>query len=269
MPGPGIVVTREESAGGPLERLLRERGFRVYRWPTVRTAPAEDPAPLERALGEMAVFDWIVFTSPRAVAAVRDRTGAPPSGSGSSGAVSEATGMRPRIAAVGESTAAALREAGWRVDLVPETQTGEALVTALLRAGMGAGARVLFPASAIARDTVPDGLEEAGVVVVQVEAYRTELAPLDREACGGALDAGEITMVTFTSPSAVENLRRALGRELFERVRAGTRAVAIGPTTGEAAERAGFDTAVAASHSLEGLADRAAGLAAHLRMEEG
>lgn len=254
MAGPGIVVTRDEGPEGPLGHLLRERGFRVYHWPTIRIVPAADTAALEESLAELASFDWVVFTSPRAVAAVLDGVGS--------------DAARPRIAAVGESTAAALAEAGWNVDVVPGTQTGEALVAALIAAGVGPGTRVLFPASAIARDTVPDGLGEAGVTVVQVEAYRTEPARLDRESCRDLLDRGDVAMVAFTSPSTVENLERALGQELFETLKARVRAVAIGPTTGEAAGRAGFEVSVADPHSLEGLAERAAALAAHGRIEE-
>lgn len=251
MAGLGVVVTRDEAEDGPLTRLLRERGFRVHHWPTIRITPPADAAPLEEALAGMAAFDWVVFTSPRAVAAAVERVGSRRS--------------PPKIAAVGESTASALEAAGWPVDLVPRTQTGEALVTALIDAGMGPGTRVLFPASAIARDTVPDGLGELGVVVVQVEAYRTEPASLDREACRAVLEAGAVGVVTFTSPSTVENLEAALGSDLFEMTTTKTRAVTIGPTTGAAARRAGFDVVVAEPHSLEGLAERVALLASRER----
>lgn len=251
MAGPGVVVTRDEPENGPLARLLRARGLRAQHWPTIRIAAPADPAPLEEALASLADFDWVVFTSPRAVDAVLERVGTP--------------GRLPRIAAVGESTASALEAVGWAVDLVPATQTGDALVTALVEAGMGAGTRLLFPASAIARDTVPDGLGEAGVVVVQVEAYRTEPAPLDRISCRAAMKSGAVSLITFTSPSTVENLETALGQELFEMARTRMRAVAIGPTTGEAARRAGFDVVIAESHSLEGLAERVAMVAGHDR----
>lgn len=259
MAAPGVVVTRDEGPDGPLTGLLHARGLSVHRWPTIRIVPPEDPGPLDAALSRLHEFDWVVFTSPRAVAAVRDRVAAAPG----------EPGARPRLAAVGESTAAALEEAGWSVDVVPGPQTGDALVAALLDAGMGPGTRVLFPASSIARDTVPDGLSEAGVVVARVEAYRTEPAPLDRDACREALETGAVGIVTFTSPSTVENLEAALGRELFELMKGRTRAVAIGPTTGEAAVRAGLDVVVAEPHSLEGLAERVAAVAGRDRMEEG
>jgi uroporphyrinogen-III synthase len=250
----GVVVTRDEGPDGPLTRLLRERGFRVHSWPAIRIAPPADPGPLDEALASLESFGWIVFTSRRAVAAVVDRVSRPPASL--------------RVAAVGSGTAGALADAGWTADLVPGTQTGESLLESLVDAGVGAGTRVLFPASAIARDTVPDGLIEAGAVVVQVEAYRTEPGELDREECAAALENGVVDVVTYTSPSTVENLERALGPELFDRVRRETRAVAIGPTTGEAARVAGLDVVVAEPHSLEGLADRVAAVAVRNRIEE-
>lgn len=249
------MVTRDEGATGPLTTLLRDRGLVVHNWPTIRVVPPEDPSPLNEALGDLSSFDWAVLTSPRAAEAFIER-----------GDAAAQAGLR--IAAVGTSTARALQDAGWRVEVVPETQTGEALVAALRASGVGAGTRVLFPASAQARATVPDGLAEVGAITVQVEAYRLEPVRLDRQVCGALLDAGAIAIVSFTSPSTVEGLESGLGRELFDRVVAGTRAAAIGPTTAEAAERAGLDVVVAHPHSLEGLAERIGELARRERIEE-
>ncbi|MFW5951793.1 MAG: uroporphyrinogen-III synthase, partial [Gemmatimonadota bacterium] len=117
MAAPGVVVTRDEGQNGPLGRLLRERGFRVHYWPTIRIAPPADPGPLEAALAELGSFDWAVFTSPRAVAAVVERlsatgTGRAPAhavgaGDPSARAIGETSGAGAglRVAAVGESTA--------------------------------------------------------------------------------------------------------------------------------------------------------------------
>ena len=251
--GVGVVVTRDEADDGPLSTLLADHGFRVLHWPTIRTAPPEDPGPLEAALAELEDYDWAVFTSPRAAAAV--------------------AGLEPppalSVAAVGEATADALAEVGWVVDLVPDTQTGEALVVALAEAGVGEGDRVLFPASAIARDTVPDGLERLGADVTEVVAYRTEPAPLDVASCRTALESGAVEVLTFTSPSTVQNLRAALGPRLFALAARRARAVAIGPTTAEAVRAAGFDDVVVAEpHSLEGLAARVADVAGRDPIEE-
>lgn len=251
--GVGVVVTRDEPGDGPLTTLLADRGFRVFHWPTIRTAPPEDPAPLDAALADLDAFDWAVFTSPRAADAVAGLE-APPA---------------LRVAAVGEATAAALADVGWVADLVPETQTGEALVIALGEAGAGDGDRVFFPASAIARDTVPDGLERLGAEVTQVVAYRTEPAPLDVASCRTALESGAVEVLTFTSPSTVQNLQAGLGPRLFALAVRRTRAVAIGPTTAEAVRATGFDDVVVAEpHSLEGLAARVAEVAGRDPIQE-
>src|SRR5690606_19462441 len=97
-----VAVTREEEPGGPLASAVARRGARTLDWQAVRTVPPEHPAPLCAALERLAGYDWLVFTSARAVAAVAELVAAPVSG--------------PRVAAVGRATAEAARAAGWEVD---------------------------------------------------------------------------------------------------------------------------------------------------------
>ncbi len=86
--------------------------------------------------------------------------------------------MRLQVAAVGAATAAAAREAGWNVAVVPGTYVAESLVAAL--AGEVAGKRVLLARAEVARDVIPEALRAAGAVVDVVDAYRNvvpEAAP--------------------------------------------------------------------------------------------
>ncbi|MGH8149461.1 MAG: uroporphyrinogen-III synthase, partial [Steroidobacteraceae bacterium] len=155
-----VVVTRDEPPDGPLGARLRELGLEVLAWPAVRVGPPADPGPLAAALAHADQFDWMVFTSRHAVFAVTARLAALPQGL--------------RVAAVGASTAAALREQGWEPQIVPEQANAAALVEALEPALPG-GARVLFPASSRALPTLAAGLRKLGVEVLQVEAYRTDV----------------------------------------------------------------------------------------------
>jgi uroporphyrinogen-III synthase len=127
---------------------------------------------------------------------------------------------------------------------------------------------VFLPLSAIARDTLPDGLAHVGADVVRVVAYRTAPSAPPSDACRGALESGQARILTFTSPSTVENLMVALDPDVADLARTRTRAVAIGPTTAAAVRKAGFDVVVAEPHSLEGLAERVAELAARHDIEE-
>jgi uroporphyrinogen-III synthase len=243
--GVGVVVTRDDGADATLSGLLRELGATVLSWPTIRAAAPSDPRPLRDAVERLGDFDWVVFTSPRAVEAVAEWRPAPPA--------------RLRAAAVGASTQAAAEARGWRVEVVPRVQTADALVDALRAGGVGAGTRVFFPASEIALDTLEAGLRALGAEVCRVTAYRTVGADLDRDGCAHALESGEVDVISFTSPSAVENLRSALGERLFRAGAARAVMAAIGPTTAAAVRAAGAAEVIeAAEHSLAGLAERIA-----------
>ena len=240
----GVVVTRVEDPEGPLTTHLSGAGARVLFWGSIAFAPPEDPGSLQAAMERLGSYDWICFASPRAVEAVVSRLEQPPPG--------------VRVAAVGPTTAASLRAAGWPVDRVPEDARGEGLVEAFRVAGDAAGGRVFFPASAIARDTIPRGLEGLGAEVHQVTAYRTVAIPLDREACRRDVEAGEVQVVTFTSPSALEALRKGIGDELLRRLALSVPAAAMGPTTARALEEVGWRRIeVAQVATLEGLAQAA------------
>jgi uroporphyrinogen-III synthase len=76
--------------------------------------------PLEAALREVASFDWIVFASRHAVAAVTGIVPTAPAGI--------------RVAAVGQATAQVLRQRGWPVDLLPSEANAAGLVAAFQEA---------------------------------------------------------------------------------------------------------------------------------------
>src|SRR5690606_3302254 len=101
--GVRIAVTRPAEATDELGPALAAEGATVLRTPTVRIEPAGDEGELRAALAGAAAYDWIVFTSPTAVARFR-ALGGRPAGS---------------VAAVGPVTAAAARAAGMAVQAVP------------------------------------------------------------------------------------------------------------------------------------------------------
>lgn len=233
-----VVVTRAESSDGPLSCLLRELGLQVLLWPAVSVAVAQT-GPLEEALRSLGEFDWIVFASRYAVAAVTERVAAPPA--------------NLRVAAVGQATGQVLRQRGWPVDLLPEDANAAGLVSALATKPIS-GMKILFPASSRALPTIAAGLTQLGATVVQVEAYRTEPASLDVDNCRSWIDRDAIGAVTFASPSAVIELERALGKPHFDRLLRTAQVVAIGPTTARALTERGRTPVLAESASLRGLA---------------
>lgn len=234
-----VVVTRDEPADGPLSRELRALGLSVLGWSVLSIGPAGDAQALERALHRLNQFEWLVFASQHAVAEVVRRVPVPPA--------------FVNIAAVGVRTAQALRAAGWPVTLVPTQQTAQGLVAAL-RPRLTSGARVLFPAGSRSLPTLNQGLTAAGAEVTQVEAYSTQPAPLDVPACQEWVRRRAIGAVTFTSPSAVAELDRALGIRTFNELLDSATAITLGVSTGRSLASRGYASVLAMPATLVGMA---------------
>jgi uroporphyrinogen-III synthase len=150
------------------------------------------------------------------------------------------------LVAIGPSTAAAAREAGWTVDLVPEEYTSAGLVAALRERGV-AGECVEVARSDHGSDVLLDGLRDAGATVSQTVLYRLTRPPGAGESAELAA-AGEIDALAFTSSLTVDNfLAAADERGIREAALAGVNDAvvgAIGPPTAETAADLGIDVDV-------------------------
>jgi uroporphyrinogen-III synthase len=232
--GRAIGVTRPAERAASLVATLEALGAAVVACPAIAVqAPASYTA-LDDALARLADFDWIAVTSVAAVAAVADRLRA----AGHDPIATLGTG--PRVAVVGEATAAAARAQLGRCDLVPPSQTADGLAAAFPRPFR---TRVLFPCADRARDAFPAGMRARGALVESVVAYCTvldahALGDLAQRAAAGTLDA-----VLLASPSAADALASALGR-IGAPV---PRLVCIGPATAARCRDLGFDVAAVAS----------------------
>jgi uroporphyrinogen-III synthase len=232
-----VLVTRPAEQAEPLVTRLAELGAEVLTAPTVILSAPQPGGPLDGAIEEAGrgAFEWIAFTSASGVRAWTDRA-----------AAIGAPQPRARVAAVGDATAAALREAGLPPSLVPEAFTTAALGAAFPR---GAG-RVLLPRADLATEDLEESLRTRGWEPVRVEAYRVR--PVDRlpPEAERALHEGNVDAVTFTSPSTVHGFVRVGG------VPRGLAVVCIGPVTAQAADTAGFVVdEVADPHTTEGLVE--------------
>jgi len=234
-----VVVTRDESRDGPLSRELRALGLEVLSWPVLSIGPVGDAGPLEQALRHLNEFEWLVFASQHAVNELVRRVPVPPA--------------YLNIAAVGARTAQALSRAGWRVTAVPEEETAAGLVE-ILRPQLKPGMRVLFAAGSRSLPTLREGLTAAGAHVTQVEAYSSQPQPLDVPACHDWVQRRAVGAVTFTSPSAVAELDRALGAAAFEALLEGATPITLGTTTGRTLASRGFPSVLAMPATLTGMA---------------
>jgi uroporphyrinogen-III synthase/uroporphyrinogen III methyltransferase/synthase len=247
-----VVVTRAREQAGELIRRLEELGAEVLLKPSVAFAEPEETSGLDQALRSLDTFHWVVFTSQNAVRFVCRRCRA--LGIEWPGRV----GARPRVAAVGPTTAAAAREEGVSVDRVASRPSGEALVQEL--GEEMAGRRVFLPRSDRARPALPEALRAAGAEGVEVVAYRTVAPGSEDGAVLEKIQNGEVDLIAFASPSALHHLSEELGGEAMSRISGRVAFAAIGPVTAKALREAGLPVEIEAGESTaEGLARAIAG----------
>jgi uroporphyrinogen-III synthase len=106
------------------------------------------------------------------------------------------------LCAIGETTAGALREAGYAVDVVPAEFSSQGLVDHL--AGEVGGARVEVARSDHGSDVLLDGLESAGAYLHETVLYRL-VRPEDAGTSAERAAEGELDAALFTSSLTVEH----------------------------------------------------------------
>ena len=212
---PRAVLTREDGKNGKLAALLGKRGVPCEDLPCIafERLPGFDELCDVLVAGGHA---WVIITSPEAAGVFVDAWRA-------------CDAPQPtRIASVGAGTAQVLADAAVTVDFVPSKATGKTLAAEL--PASDPPATVVYPASALAADTVETGLQGRGFVTRRINTYTTVPATWSKAEWQRA---GDAEVVTFASPSAV--------RVWADRVGTGATAVCIGETSADEARRLGFE----------------------------
>jgi len=233
-----ILVTRAAHQAGKLSDGLRALGATPVEVPVLEIRPPEDPGPLDVALRNFETYDWLILTSANTVRALAERA--------AEIRVSLLQSQLLKVAAVGDATAAAAKNAGFTVTFVPESYVAESLVSGLLASV--SGLRILLTRAAVARDVIPDALRAAGAKVDVVDAYRNVLPEAAPEQLRGALAAG-IHAVTFTSSSSVTHLADAARTAGIPWPFEGVPSVSIGPITSHTLRESAWDPAIEANPS--------------------
>ena len=236
-----VLVPRGGNWGDGVAANLRTYGAVPVIAPMINFASAENAMELSDALKrlENGRFDWLVITSATTVdVLISQQVTIPPT---------------TRIAAVGETTGAALTLAGYQVDFVPESDNSARGLVKEWPASDIVG-RVLIPQSDIAEPTLVAGLATLGLEVEYVSAYRTVGVPVS-EHVAADVASGRIRAVLITSGSVARQVQAQLAPLPDETIVA-----AIGPRTTFDARAAGLTVHViaefrSASSLVEGLAE--------------
>ena len=257
--GTRILVTRQKDGRSRLVTLLERSGAEVIQMPTISIKPLPDTEGLDAALvilREGHAYDWIVFTSPTGADLFMQKL------------LEEADSRAlagVKIAAIGPTTAEALKQKGLRADFIPEGHDGESLGKELASRLTG-GERILIPrAKEGNRGLVEALLTVRDAVIEDVPLYDT-VPVRDEEAYGRRLlEEGAIDYVVFTSASAVRAFADALKdtRAVYNTMEA----VCIGRQTEAEAKKLGMKTHVSAETTMQSICEKLVSLAGQDHIE--
>ncbi|MBN7794238.1 uroporphyrinogen-III synthase [Microbacterium esteraromaticum] len=223
-----VLVPRGGPWGDSVAASLRSQGAVPVVAPLINFAPTTDQDALDAALARLAAgeYDWLTITSATTVDVLfAHRVEVPRS---------------TRIAAVGETTAAALQAVGYEVALVPDLDNSAAGMAEQMIALEPDPRRVLSLRSEIAKPVLSVMLKDAGHDVDSVVAYRTVGVPVT-DRIRRDVENGRINAILITSGSVAGQVR-----EQFPEIPDSTLLAAIGPRTANDARRAGLTIAAIA-----------------------
>jgi uroporphyrinogen-III synthase len=241
--GWGIVVTRPLGAAEPLADELRHAGARAFVFPALALEDIEPSAATRDALDQLPRSALAVFVSANAVAkglALALRRGAWPAGT--------------RIAAIGEATAAELRNAGFADVISPAGRHDSEALLALPELQSVQGRTIVVFRGHGGREHLRETLVARGANVLYVESYRRVRPAADPAKLLAAWSRGEIHAVSVLSAETLENFVSLVGPQAAPLMAA---AVLVVPheAIGRHPAARNFSRVVVAGHGARGMID--------------
>jgi uroporphyrinogen-III synthase len=203
-----VLVTRPAGQAAGLCRLAEDAGYEAVPLAAIEIREPDDPAALQALVGTLQHYDLAVFISVNAVnhgldyiLAQRDWP------------------QHLKIAAVGASSAAALREYGLAPDLVPAHHFNSEALLALNELQDMRGKRVVILRGNGGREHLREALLARGAEVDYVEVYRRACPAVDPQLMHSLLQPGVLDVVTATSNETLENLFAMAGEDGQQQLR--------------------------------------------------
>lgn len=241
--GQKILITRDPWENLKLHETLADEAAEVIDWPSYEYRTVRPDKKIAAEIRRLDRYDWLIFTSVRAVDFFL---------SAYQSVHTDYRSLMPvRIAAVGERTAAKLREEKLWVDLIPKKATSEALAS-----------EALFMRTSNKRIFLPRGDESLGgfqscharrhqvFSPILYRKHRLKKTALERQ----KILENPPDWILFFSPSAVDSFLAGFKKEEVQKLLMTSKLAVIGKTTAAHLEKLGFKCDVVAKKStVDGL----------------
>jgi len=199
--GARVLVTRPEHQAENLSRLIEQRGGIAVRFPALEIVSRDDDR-IKSTLENLDGFQWVVFISANAVNfALKANSGKIP------------RTKSVRFAAVGQSTAQAMKMAGLPVDLVPEYGYNSEALLEMPQLQQVEGQNCLIVRGEGGREQLATTLRSRGAEVDYLEVYKRIIPRMDSSPVVELLAQHRLDVITVTSAEALQNLSLMLGEK--------------------------------------------------------
>lgn len=248
MTGKTILITRSEDQADEFVELIESGGGKAILFPTIKIHDPDDWRECDKALKNLNSFDGTIFTSRNSVEKFITRVNF------KNIPLSALSSML--LFAVGEKTQSVIESHDLKCFTIPEIYTAENLAETIKTIGVQ-NKKFLFPRGNLGRDVIIDKLTEFGAKVNSVVVYKTEKAiPENLHMVEKELSAGNIDVVTFTSPSTVKNFFPLFSESTKTQFTKRTIFAVIGGVTADTLRKFGIEPVVIAKPStIEGLVE--------------
>lgn len=222
--GKGVVITRPIHQVEPLCALLRQHGAVPIRFPTLEIVPVADSTKARSQLIQAEQADLVIYISVNAVEQALALNPLP---------------VRPKLAAIGQATAKALRQAGREPDLIPARQNNSEALLALPELQQLQGWQIVIVRGVGGREMLINTLRQRGASVQYAELYQRIRPEQDAAPLLARWQQGEIHAVTATSNEALQNLYDMVGEQGQDWLIT-TTLVVVSPRAAQLARELGF-----------------------------
>jgi uroporphyrinogen-III synthase len=235
--GVRVLVGRARHQAGALSEQLRAEGATVIEIPFIEIRRPRSFKPLDQALRNLDLYDWLVLTSVNGVEALWERM--------TKLRITKRDLRHLKIASIGPATKKAVEKLGLKVDVVPEEYVAESVVKSLRTKVRGQN--ILLARARVARDVIPLALRKVAARVDVVEAYETIVPRTSRARLRAVMKDSRKRpqIVTFASSSSVRNFYALLDSSSRKPIPE-MKMASIGPVTSDTLRELGMPVSMQA-----------------------
>lgn len=219
-----VLVTRPKDQAASFVKKLEEYGLNSIVFPTIEIRPVSG-----WKVPDLALFDGVFFTSPNSVGLFMDRL--------LKESPDELKNLQKlKVWAVGKTTSSDLAAHGVTTEPIPKIADAVTLMEEI-GGDVIAGHTFLFLRGTLSLGVIPEVIEKRGGHCVELTVYANLTPSLAESAkIKSLLEQGELSCLSFTSPSTAINFFEAMGTTALP---SGVQIAAIGTTTANALKKLG------------------------------